>query len=166
MDRYLEAAVTRKRQIALLWPTAPKSLVLVHALATLERWTEGDKMGIRGLTFPVKTNVFYPLNHMRFARAPLLRLGLQFAETSPNPKVKRSCRAKDPYLSAFNSALKDLADPRWSNPTLGDHRLLIEDGQGAWREELQHQLSRCGSPCGVAGRQPVEQLRNREVEVR
>lgn len=120
VDQYLEAATSRKRQIAVLWPTAPKSLVLVHALATLERWTQGDKLGIRGLTFPVKTNVFYPLNHMRFSRGPLLRLALQFAETSPNPKVKRSCRAKDPYLSAFNSALKDLADPRWSNPTLGE----------------------------------------------
>ncbi|OOG58071.1 hypothetical protein [Polaromonas sp. C04] len=120
VDQYLETATSRKRQIAVLWPTAPKSLMLVHALATLERWTDGDKMGIRGMTFPVKTNVFYPLNHMRFSRAPLLRLALQFAETSPNPKVKRSCRAKDPYLSAFNSALKDLADPRWSNPTLGE----------------------------------------------
>lgn len=120
VDQYLLTAATRKRQIALLWPTAPKSLVLVHALATLERWTQGDKLGIRGMTFPVKTNVFYPLNHMRFSRAPLLRLALQFAETSPNPKVQRSCKAKDPYLSAFNSALKDLADPLWSNPTLGE----------------------------------------------
>jgi hypothetical protein len=120
VDRYLELASTRKREIALLWPTAPKSLVLVHALATVERWTTGDKLGIRGLTFPVKTNVFYPLNHLRFQRRPLLKLALQFAETSPNSKVTRSCRAKDPYLSAFNSDLKELADPRWSNPTLGE----------------------------------------------
>ncbi|MDO9506593.1 hypothetical protein [Hydrogenophaga sp.] len=120
VDQYLEVADTRKRKIALLWPTAPKSLVLVHALATLERWTEGDKMGIRGLTFPVKTNVFYPLNHMRFRRKPLLKLALQFEETSPNPRVKRSCTAKDPYLTAFNSALKEFADTRWSNPTLGE----------------------------------------------
>lgn len=134
VDQYLEAAATRKRQIALLWPTAPKSLVLVHALATLERWTEGDKMGIRGLTFPVKTNVFYPLNHMRFVRGPLLRLALQLVETSPNPKVKRSCKAKDPYLSAYNSALKDLADPRWSNPTLGEllPHFLATPAQPTW----------------------------------
>lgn len=134
VDRYLESAATRKRQIAVLWPTAPKTLVLVHALATLERWTEGDKLGVRGLTFPVKTNVFYPLNHMRFERAPLLRLALQFAETSSNPKVKRSCRAKDPYLSAFNSALKDLADPRWSNPTLGEllPHFLATPAQPTW----------------------------------
>ncbi len=134
VDRYLETAATRKRHIAVLWPTAPKSLVLVHALATLERWTEGDKLGVRGLTFPVKTNVFYPLNHMRFARTPLLRLALQFAETSPNPKVKRSCTAKDPYLSAFNSALKDLTDPRWSNPTLGEllPHFLASPAQPAW----------------------------------
>lgn len=134
VDRYLEAAATRTRHIALLWPTAPKALVLVHALATLERWTGGDKMGIRGLTFPVKTNVFYPLNHMRFARGPLLRLALQFAETSPNVKVKRSCRAKDPYLSAFNSALKDLADPRWTNPTLGEllPHFLATPAQPTW----------------------------------
>ncbi|BFO57293.1 hypothetical protein AVXHC19_40960 [Acidovorax sacchari] len=147
VDRYLEAAVTRKRQIAILWPTAPKSLVLVHALATLERWTEGDKMGIRGLTFPVKTNVFYPLNHMRFARAPLLRLGLQFAETSPNPKVKRSCRAKDPYLSAFNSALKDLADPRWSNPTLGEllPHFLATPAQPTWASCETRLLSQLGA---------------------
>lgn len=133
VDQYLEAAATRKRQIALLWPTAPKSLALVHALATLERWTEGDKMGVRGLTFPVKTNVFYPLNHMRFSRGPLLRLALQFVETSPNPKVKRSCRAKDPYLSAFNSALKNLAE-RWSNPSLGEllPHFLATSAQPKW----------------------------------
>jgi hypothetical protein len=134
VDRYLECAATRRRQITVLWPTAPKTLVLVHALATLERWTEGDKLGVRGLTFPVKTNVFYPLNHMRFDRVPLLRLALQFAETSPNQKVKRSCRAKDPYLSAFNSALKDLADPRWSNPTLGEllPHFLATPAQPSW----------------------------------
>ncbi|WP_288254413.1 hypothetical protein [uncultured Hydrogenophaga sp.] len=134
VDRYLECAATRSRQIAVLWPTAPKTLVLVHAMATLERWTEGDKLGVRGLTFPVKTNVFYPLNHMRFDRVPLLRLALQLAETSHNPKVKRSCRAKDPYLSAFNSALKDLADPRWSNPTLSEllPHFLATPAQPSW----------------------------------
>lgn len=134
VDRYLECAATRNRQIAVLWPTAPKTLVLVHAMATLERWTEGDKLGVRGLTFPVKTNVFYPLNHIRFDRVPLLRLALQLAETSPNPRVKRSCRAKDPYLSAFNSALKDLADPRWSNPTISEllPHFLATPAQPSW----------------------------------
>jgi hypothetical protein len=97
VDQYLDAATSRTRKIALLWPTAPKSLALVHSLATLERWTQGDKMGIRGMTFPVKTNVFHPLNHLRFSRAPLLRLALQLAETSTNAKVKRSCKAKRPH---------------------------------------------------------------------
>lgn len=134
VDQYLEIADTRKKRIAILWPKAPKSLVLVHALATVERWTEGDKMGIRGLTYPVKTNVFYPLNHMRFIREPLLKLALQFEETSPNPRVKRSCRAKDPYLTAFNSALKEFADVRWSNPSLGEllPHFLATPGRPTW----------------------------------
>lgn len=54
-DLYLHAAQHRSRHIAMVWPASLKTLTVVHALATLARWHEGDKQGIRGLLFPVKT---------------------------------------------------------------------------------------------------------------
>ena len=117
VDLYLHAAEHRSRHIAMLWPASPRSLVLVHALATLERWSEGDKQGIRGLTFPVKTNVFHPLNHLHLERAAVLKHAIALVETSKNEKVKRSNPAKDAYLTS-------LANPSIATlnlqPTIGE----------------------------------------------
>ena len=68
INLYLSAAQNRTRHIVLMWPVCPKTLAVVHALATLERWARGDKLGVRGLVFPTKTNAFYPLNHLMLGR--------------------------------------------------------------------------------------------------
>lgn len=119
VETYLTAARDRSRHIALLWPCAPKTQVLVHALATLERWAAGDKLGVRGLAYPAKTNVFHPLNHIRLEHRALHRLVEKFQESSANPLVTRSHPRKDAYLFSFNSHLKGL-DATTLNPTVGE----------------------------------------------
>jgi hypothetical protein len=104
VDLYLHAAEHKSRHIAMMWPASPRSLVLVHTLATLERWADGDKQGIRGLAFPVKTNVFHPLNHLHLDRAAVLRHAIALVETSENASVKRSNPAKDAYLTSLNNS--------------------------------------------------------------
>lgn len=119
-DLYLHAAQHRSRHIAMVWPASLKTLTVVHALATTARWHEGDKQGVRGLLFPVKTNAFHRLNHLHFDRLTLLRIASDLAEVNDNPKVTRSMRDKDAFLfSLTDSSLpKDLGAT--FNPTIGE----------------------------------------------
>jgi hypothetical protein len=100
VDLYREAATERSFHIALLWPAAIRVLPLVHIFATAERWSLGDKQGVRGLLYPTKANTFFPLNHLFLGRTELLRFGRDLAElpSRENTLVTRSCRDKDPVL--------------------------------------------------------------------
>lgn len=119
-DLYLHAAQHRTRHIALLWPASLRSLTLVHALATTTRWREGDKQGIRGLTYPVKSNVFHGLNHIQFDRQSVLAIASDLVEVGENAKVKRSFPEKDPFLfSLTNQSLPNDPDEPF-NPTIGE----------------------------------------------
>ena len=119
-DLYLHAAQHRSRHIAMVWPASLKTLTVVHALATLARWHEGDKQGIRGLLFPVKTNAFYRLNHLHFDRLSLLHIASDLAEVNGNPKVTRSMRDKDAFLfSLTDSSLPQVSQEPF-NPTIGE----------------------------------------------
>lgn len=115
-DLYLHAAQNRTRHIAMIWPSSLKSLTYVHALATLARWHEGDKRGVRGLLFPVKTNAFYRLNHLHYDRQSLLNIASELAEVSDNPKVIRSMCSKDPFLFWLSARVFD----ETFNPTIGE----------------------------------------------
>lgn len=119
-DLYLNAAQHRSRHIAMVWPASFRTLTVVHALATLARWHEGDKQGIRGLLFPVKTNAFYRLNHLHFDRLSVLRIASDLAEINGNPKVTRPMRDKDAFLfSLTNSSLPQVSEEPF-NPTIGE----------------------------------------------
>lgn len=119
-DLYLHAAQHRTRHIAMVWPASIKTLTMVHALATLARWHEGDKLGVRGLLFPVKSNAFHPLNHIHFERKAVLSIAQSLEEVNPNPRVTRSLPTKD----AFHFWLTDRSLPKLDgdalNPTIGE----------------------------------------------
>ncbi|ANF58648.1 hypothetical protein [Halotalea alkalilenta] len=132
-DLYLHAAQHRTRHIAMVWPASLKTLTLVHALATLARWHEGDKQGVRGLLFPVKSNAFHPLNHIHFERQAVLSIARSLEEVNPNPRVTRSLPDKD----AFHFWLTDRSLPKLQgdalNPTIGEllpHFLAPGDFKG------------------------------------
>lgn len=120
VDLYLHAAQHRTRHIALVWPVSPRTLVLIHALATLERWARGDKQGIRGLIFPVKSNAFHPLNHLHFGRSEILEYAqlLYESQDTPNKFVTQSFRDTDPYLYSLASIKSE--DRESFNPTIGE----------------------------------------------
>src|SRR5712691_10576862 len=80
IDIYLQAATERSAHVVLLWPAALRVLPLVHTFATAERWSVGDKQGVRGLLYPTKANAFFPLNHLFLGRTELLRFGRDLAE--------------------------------------------------------------------------------------
>ncbi len=119
INLYLSAAQNRTRHIVLMWPVCPKTLAVVHALATLERWVRGDKLGVRGLLFPTKTNAFYPLNHLMLGREDVLRHARQLAEVGgvDTSKLKRKCSDKDAFLFSLASLT---AEGEHIHPTMGE----------------------------------------------
>ena len=119
-DLYLHAAQHRSRHIVMVWPASLRNLTVVHALATLARWHEGDKQGVRGLLFPVKTNAFYRLNHLHFDRLSLLHIASDLAEVSHNPKVSRSMRDKDAFLFSLTDSSLPRGSEETFNPTIGE----------------------------------------------
>jgi hypothetical protein len=135
IDLYLHAAQHGTRHIALVWPASPRTQILAHALATLERWVRGDKYGIRGLVYPVKSNAFYPLNHLHFDRQAILKLARRLVEVQgiPNDLITRPFREKDAYLFSLAS-LKSEERERF-NPTIGEllpHFMATVDFNG-WK---------------------------------
>lgn len=116
---YLSAAQNLTHHIVLIWPVCPKTLAVVHALATLERWARGDKLGVRGLLFPTKTNAFYPLNHLMLGREDVLRHARQLAEVGgvDTSKLKRKCSYKDAFLFSLASLT---AEGEQIHPTMGE----------------------------------------------
>ena len=120
VDLYLHAAQHGTRHIALVWPVSPRTLVLIHALATLERWADGDKQGVRGVIYPVKSNIFHPLNHLHFGREEILSHAQRLYEPldTPNNFVTRPLSEKDPYLYSLASLKPEESES--FNPTISE----------------------------------------------
>lgn len=133
VNLYLSAAANRSRHIVLMWPVCPKTLAVVHALATLERWARGDKLGVRGLLFPTKTNAFYPLNHLMLAREDVLRHARELVEVGgvDTRKIQRGCPDKDAFLFSLASLKRD---DEQINPTMGEliPHFLSTPGSTSW----------------------------------
>jgi hypothetical protein len=122
VDLYLQVAHSRTRQIALIWPTAPKTLMTIHALATLERWKAGDKLGVRGAIYPAKSNIFYPLNHLHYDRQQMLALTRDLVQLSglstAQIPIVRDLPEKDTFLLSLSSIHN--APQESFNPTVSD----------------------------------------------
>lgn len=147
VDLYLEAARNKTKHVALVWPAAPRSLAIVHVLATLERWAIGDKQGIRGLVFPAKTNAFHPLNHLYLDREAL-RVHAQRLNEMPgeeNTFLTRKLHEKDSYLFSVAS-LKSTAGEAF-NPTMSELIPHFFAGQGfkEWGSCSEHLLEHIGA---------------------
>jgi len=142
-DLYLHAAKHRSRHIAMVWPASLKTLTLVHTVATLARWHEGDKQGVRGLFFPVKTNVFHPLNHIHVARTTILRLANELVEGSPNAHVTRGLPDKDAFLYSLSERSLPNVEGESFNPSLGEilPHFLATPGFATWRPCDDHLLA-------------------------
>ncbi len=142
VNLYLNAARTKARYIALVWPAAPRTLVIVHVLATLERWAMGDKQGIRGITFPVKTNAFYPLNHLHLDRNALIAHAQKLLEQprENNKFVTRRMPDKDSFI--FSIAGIKSENNEFFNPTMSELIPHFFAGQGfkEWESCSSHLL--------------------------
>jgi hypothetical protein len=134
VDLYLHAARHRTRHIVLSWPNSPTTLSLVHGLATLERWVDGDKQGVRGLLYPTKSNAFHPLNHIHLGRAAVVERARALLEVQTNPEVTRSLPEKDAFLFSLNS-LKPEAQEQF-NPSVNEllPSFLAGPGYRGWED--------------------------------
>lgn len=120
VNHYLDVATNRSRKLVMIWPASPKTLAVVHVLATLERWARGDKLGIRGLIFPAKTNAFYPLNHLHLDRANVITHAERLLEprSGANAVVARGLPAKDAFLYSMAKLKSD--GNELFNPTMSE----------------------------------------------
>ncbi len=92
-------------EFCLLWPGTMRSLATVHAVATISRWHQGDKRGIRTLIYPARANVFQDLNNVQLDRIALAKLAATLYEPpdGTNAKVMVSCPEKDSFFTALRS---------------------------------------------------------------
>lgn len=144
-DAYLHVAEHRTRQILVAWPSCPSTVTLVHALAVLERWQDGDKHGVRGMVYPAKSNALQPLNHLHVGRAAILSHATRLLEVQPNPAVTRPLPQKDAYLYALNSLRPDAREQY--NPSLGELLPSFHAGPGftEWESCAAKLLSHIGA---------------------
>ena len=147
VDLYLEAARNKTKHVALVWPAAPRSLAIVHVLATLERWAIGDKQGIRGLAFPAKTNAFHPLNHLYLDREALHTHAQRLIE-SPREKntfLTRKLPEKDSFLFSLASLKPTVSEA--FNPTMSEliPHFFARQGFKEWGACSEHLLEHIGA---------------------
>ena len=147
VNLYLSAARNRSSHVVLMWPVALRTVSIVHVLATLERWAQGDKRGIRGLLFPTKTNVFQPLNHLHIGRTDVLRHARALVElqTASNQLVTRPQHEKDAFL--FSLASLKPEENELFNPTMSElipHFLAGPDWK-VWGSCAAHLLEHIGA---------------------
>lgn len=109
-------------EFALLWPGSIRSLASIHAVATISRWHEGDKRGVRTLVYPARANVFQDLNHAHIDRIALAKLFAALCEPGrgepSNPKVTVPCPEKDSFFTSLRSVRS--ADGTELQPTIGE----------------------------------------------
>jgi hypothetical protein len=109
-------------EFSLLWPGSIRSLACIHAVATVSRWHQGDKRGVRTLVYPARANIFQDLNHAQIDRIALAKLFAGLVETGrgepPNRKVTVSCPEKDTFFTSLRSVRS--ADGVELLPTIGE----------------------------------------------
>jgi hypothetical protein len=109
VDLYLQAAQTGSRHCVLLWPGNLDSLPLIHALATLERWAQGYKRGIRAVLYPATQASFHRLNHIHVNRHDIATMNSMWQEVTVPFQMQphERCIDKDMMLFALSSHYKD-----------------------------------------------------------
>jgi len=122
-------------EFCLLWPGTMRSLATAHAVATISRWHQGDKRGLRTLLYPARANVFQDLNHVQLDRIAVAKLAAVLYEdpNRPNDRVTVSCPEKD----SFFTSLRSVRSPEGIEllPTIGEvlpHFFSDQDFSG-WR---------------------------------
>ena len=109
-------------EFSLMWPGSIRSLASVHAVATMSRWHEGDKGGVRTLVYPARANIFQDLNNVLIDRIALAKLFASLCEPGrgepPNPRVVVSCPEKDTFFTSLRSVRS--ADGTELQPTIGE----------------------------------------------
>lgn len=103
---YLESATLATPHVVLTWPGSLRNLSLAHVFATTEYWAQGNKKGLRSGRFPVKSNTFYPLNHLQLSRESIKHWAQELVEctSTPNKKVTNRLPEKDPvYFKIGNT---------------------------------------------------------------
>lgn len=150
VDLILQTAQTRERSIVLHWPGFLSRLALAHALASIERWSVGDKLGLRSLIYPTKTNSFDVLNHLTLNREDVLHWARELIEApgQKNILVTRGLPDKDAYLFSLaqlgKNQLLDL------HPTLGEllPRFSVRGQFNGWEScdgrLLEHSAAKIG----------------------
>ena len=109
----LHCAEKKSQHFVLLWPGSVRAIGLAHAVATIARWRQGDKQGLRTLIYPAKSNFLQALNHCHLDRKDLVALAqkLYEGEAEPNPHVRVSLSIKDPFWFSLNSIRADDSEP-------------------------------------------------------
>ena len=106
VDACLEASQNKSRNVLMFWPGNLECLPFAHMLASIEKWANGYKRGMRTIFYPATQNSFHPLNHIKADRESIYQITNDISEVSFTGKstaIKESCREKDLMLFSLNS---------------------------------------------------------------
>lgn len=123
VDAALLTASSFEVRIELIWPGTIKSVAVVQALASLERFAVGDKRGLRSLLFPTKRTSFTALGKFLLGREKLLDwtreyLTITQLRGAKPPIPGRDDQDKDMLLQAVRSGWNQ--DPALPPPCISE----------------------------------------------
>ena len=145
VDTILEAADKRTVHLCLIWPARPTSIVLLHAMATLERSFARDLRGLRSVLFP-GTNVSRSILHgaLLDRRQASDFYRCLWTKTASGTAIQ-SHTSSASYV-AMLSALNDLEcrDPDLPNPSLGEvvPSFMFDGADMKWKTVVENPLER------------------------
>ncbi|MDZ4142277.1 MAG: hypothetical protein U1C48_09755 [Methylotenera sp.] len=105
-DACLEASQNKSRNVLMFWPGNLECLPFAHMLASIEKWANGYKRGMRTIFYPATQSSFHPLNHIKADRESIHQIVNNVLEVSfngNNPAIKENCPEKDLMLLSLNS---------------------------------------------------------------
>ena len=136
ISNMLQAADEGTVHLCLAWPIRFDSLVILHALASIERIYAHDLRGLRTLLYPGTHSSKAPFQGILIDRSQLSDLyrGLWTTKTDGSHKFEAFTRSQ-----SFEAILETLNDirtyhPELDNPSLGEiiPAFIYETSQGAW----------------------------------
>jgi hypothetical protein len=134
-NEMLDAASSSDIRLVMLWPGLPDVLPLAHAVATMQRWDAGDKIGIRSLWYPVLTNSLIPLQRYFVEPEYLNDMTRKLVETGSerNTFVERSCPGKDSIFFSITAAT-ELIGQQGAMPSIAEvvPHFLSRPGKVEW----------------------------------
>ncbi len=119
---------------SLVWPAFLSCVPAIHTLATSAAYERGDKLGIRAIFYPAKSNAFRELNHIRINAQWLYDIAQKWQSLSREGHIDdviSECEHKDILYLTLHYYLDEDSDPN-GFPSIGETYPTFPVGRQVW----------------------------------